>query len=456
MFVKKNHLVNKKHYFFLASILVLLCLFVFALDMLFWAKAEGKVQSYSTGDAIVYNNQIIVGSINAGKIELFKQAEDQLLKKTIVSVKNSRWKAFYDFAFNEEEGRLFVYAVNGRYLYKYDVSNIDQPVIVDRIKDNSWDWFMAIEKTNDHIATIGTRGVKLWNSNLQIVNSYLNPDKNNKIVLSKSGELLFDIKTDYQLDQENDFVRITNMNTRGIIAEPQIVFNSNIDRGIYFDDKASFAYLVGDRVVKQVNIKNGSIKNFKHISTEGFTADGIPGKDHFYFSDGIGLVKMNHNMEPISWQYAHKIGVPGAWSMGMKVLEQNGREKLVVFNHESIVILDSDFKLLASYISQEQVDTSTEELSLSLNENMAFEGSQVFLTGTGFSANSDLKIAFIKDGYDFHRLTIKSDSNGSLQTPLTVPHIIASQRKGDKIFPVDIRVTELESGVSYSVGLEIR
>ncbi|PIR92976.1 hypothetical protein COT99_03260 [Candidatus Falkowbacteria bacterium CG10_big_fil_rev_8_21_14_0_10_43_10] len=455
---------QKMRYFFIAGLLVILYVSMFVFDMLFGAKAQGKVQSYSSGDAIVWNNEIYVGSVDTDKLELFKQAGDKLIKEYAISAPDERWNDFYDFAFNIEADVLYAYAVNGKYLYKYNLTDISNPVIVGSVKDNSWDWMMRVQKAGDNIATVGTNGIRIWNNNLMAINSYANQEKNDNITLSRGGEIIFDIKTDYGSDKENDFIKIISSQTRAELASPRIVLNSDRIRQPYYDADKKLAYFAGDRVLKQVNLTTGAVNNFQHISAEGFAVDGIFGKDHFYFTDGIGIVKMNHELKPLSWQHAYKIGLPNAWCMGLKALEQNGQERLAVFNHESIVILDENFKLVASYKATEDNNTPRKPLSMSIDRNRAARNSQVSLRGAGFAPQEEIALIFgrpeigkmgelVKD-IEFSRVVISADEAGRFTKVLTVPDIKLGRFES---FPygVDIIAKGLNSGLRYSIGFTI-
>ncbi|PIP76039.1 hypothetical protein COW86_00385, partial [Candidatus Kuenenbacteria bacterium CG22_combo_CG10-13_8_21_14_all_39_9] len=62
-----------KKIFILAGLLILIISFVIP-------PAQSKVKSYYSGDAIIYQGSLIVGSVNMGQLELFRLAGKNLIK----------------------------------------------------------------------------------------------------------------------------------------------------------------------------------------------------------------------------------------------------------------------------------------------------------------------------------------------------------------------------------------
>jgi hypothetical protein len=102
---------------------------------------QGKNMPYYSGKAVSYNGTFYVGTTNTGDFELFALSNGQLNKVTDIQSNDQESHAFCDVLFQKADGNLYAYLTNGRYLYKYDISNPLAPVVLMKIKDNSWDWF---------------------------------------------------------------------------------------------------------------------------------------------------------------------------------------------------------------------------------------------------------------------------------------------------------------------------
>jgi hypothetical protein len=142
--------------------------------MIIAPAVQSRTKPYFSGEAINYQNQIYFATTNTGVLELFKVANNRILKINSLNSVDLGRPDFFDLAFNQEGSRLYIYLVNGQYLYKYDISDPGNFVLTNKIKDNSGDQFYGLGKATDEIATIGTKGIKIWNHELLVVNSYKN------------------------------------------------------------------------------------------------------------------------------------------------------------------------------------------------------------------------------------------------------------------------------------------
>jgi hypothetical protein len=140
---------------------------------------NAKTKSYYSGDVINYNNQVLIATTNTGSLEIFKLNNNKLTSTVKFRPIDTKWNTFYDAIFDQENGRLYVYATSGRYLYKYDATNLDHVILLNKIKDTTWDWFGALDKTDGKIVTKGNKFIKIWNSDMQIINAYRVINKSN-------------------------------------------------------------------------------------------------------------------------------------------------------------------------------------------------------------------------------------------------------------------------------------
>jgi len=455
---------TQKNYAIIIGLLVAIILSIFVFDLFFGTRAESNIKPYYSGDAVSYNNQIVISSTDTGYLELFKfsSSDNSITRFATAESSFKDDSIFTSSVLNVENGNLYVYAVDGRYLYKYDASNLSYLVLVKKEKDNSWEWFMGLRKTDNKVATIGTKEVKIWNNDVLVVNAYANKDKNFNLNFSKDGRYLFNVQTNYNLDKENDFLEIINTQTRQIIAKEQIILEDSSLRQVYSDSVKNLTYIAGDRVLKQINLSTAEVKNFKHNSNFGYDVAGINGADHFYFSDGVGIVKMTHNLEAADWVYINTLGINNSWAMHLVPVMDKGVEKLVVFNNSNIAILNSNLDLITYHEATEEDLAPSEPLILTVDKNRAPSNSQVSLRATGFAPSEKIVLTFSKpqfsitgrmiNGVELSRVIVTTDDNGRFSQLLTVPAI---PERTASPYSIDIVAEGQTSQIRYSVGFLI-
>ena len=134
----------------------------------------GRVKPYYDGDAINYHGRLLMASTNMGRLQIMEVNDGHIaVLAELIPDKTGYLPGddFYNCVFHGESSELFLYAVNGRYLYKYNINNPQVPELVGKVKDNSWDWFRSVAVFNGKITTAGTKGIKIWNNNLQVVDN---------------------------------------------------------------------------------------------------------------------------------------------------------------------------------------------------------------------------------------------------------------------------------------------
>lgn len=403
--------------------------------------AKSRVKSYYSGDAIAYQGKVIVGSVNMGGLEIFQLSGKELKRVNKLRSFRASFGGFEDFnsvVFNEEGGRLYAYLTDGRYLYKYDISNPSTPSLVNQVKDNSWDWFMGVTKTNGKIVTIGTKGVKIWDAAMQIIDSYniKNINYPNNINLSERGDFIF--------NTESSTVSIFDTKTRQIVSSFNILNNETHNRKIYNDSVQSLIYVCDDEALKAFTFDGRLTAKFKHISNLGYeVAKSQINSQVLYFSDGYGIVKINKaDLKPISWINTLNLGEKNGWAMGLKTIKNGVSENIVIFNNSNIIVLDSNLKLLGSAKATEVDESPTEGLSLSADKTRAGVNSYISLHGTGYVPNENLTISFAGQNWE-----ITADNQGRFTKIIQAPNVLPVR--------TDIKVTGKVSGLSYSLGFQI-
>ena len=412
---------------------------------------QGRVKPYYQGDAINYNGRLLVASTNMDRLQIMEVSGRQINLLTELVPDKSGYLSgddFYNCVFQQEAGQLFLYAVNGRYLSKYNISNPSQPELINKLKDNSWDWFRSVAVFNDRLVTVGTKGVKFWNNDLQVVDS-LNIVLDNPYNYTIGHDLLFAI-ADGQL-------KMFDLQTRQWTKSVDLTIKEDGNRQIYNDSSNNKIYVVDDWAIKQFDVAGNLIDSFRYTSDNGYDVVPSTNGQKLYFSDGIGVVRLTKtNLIPDKWTYVKDMGASDGWSMGLRLVNWQGRDHLVVFNNGAISILNDQLKKVANYQSSEERSvnqpTIVELLTLNLDNNRAAVGSRISLRGTGFLANENLEIKFLSNSQVISNIV--TDNFGRFQKVLTVPAITQTGNMANP-FLTDIKVIGQLSQRSYSISFQI-
>ena len=417
----------------------------FGLAIAAWTNVhdvESANKTYYAGDAISYHDQIIVGSVNMGYAQIFRvngssldeMSSIRVLSKELVGV--DKGSKFYDLIFNEENGRLFMYAVDGRFFYKYDVTNLSAPELVGKQKDNSWDWFVGLEKFKDRIVTIGTKGIKVWSYNMIVVDNY--KIKNNYTF----NNMVVDADGRYMLNASSTQLEIYNLASRSLTRQINIESKDDHNRTAYMS-KNNIIYVADDNNVRSYDLGGRMIAHYDHKGTYGYDAQIGELSGDLYVSDGVGIIRLDPStLKEIDWKHTAALGEPGGWAMGMKVLAVGGKEKVVVFNNTAILVLDEKLNLLAHHKATEE-NIPEESLSLVLDKYAGMPGFNVMARGTGFGPSEDLDIYFAGG----NRVRTQADKYGRFVAVLTVPNVQPGM--------VDVKVNGLQSALTFSTSFTV-
>lgn len=397
--------------------------------------AKSTIKPYFSGEAIIYNNQTIFGTVNTGALEIFKLADNRIYKTNIIPSDDRKYPEFFDLLFSTENGRLYIYTINGKYLYKFDISNDSNVELIKKLKDNSNDYFYGLTKTGDSIVTIGTRGVKLWNKDLEVTNSYdIHSSFAKNIKISQSGSYIFDIV--------KNTLKIYDGFYRDVVNEVGLNTIEDHVRNLYNDTVEGTLYVVDDSALKKIYF-DGNINEFKHISNLGYDVDGLAGRDFVYFSDGVGIVKIRKSdMSASNWLFTTELGGGNGWAMGLRVVGGQYGDRVIVFNGSSILALDQDLNLIDYYAARESEYIKPEPLSLTLNTNRGWVGDEIIVRGAGFGFNEEIEIQFGKDKW-----SATTNQNGQFIATMQIPEI----RKGIR----DVRAIGQTSNLTYSTTIEV-
>ncbi|MFH0840585.1 MAG: hypothetical protein V1865_01180 [bacterium] len=403
---------------------------------------QTKTKAYYSGDAINYNNQIVVASTDSGYLELFRLEGKELNRIARFKPLNSKFGTedeFYTVMLKQEMGRLYAYASSGHELYKYNVTDPKNIILADKLKDNSMDWFGGLEVSNGYLITKGSKNLKLWNKDMQVVDAFnvVNQTNPYNITLGDDYKYIFNIA--------NDNVEIFDRQSRSVIK--QIAMTSNNNKGnikIYNDSSEGMFYVPDGKQLKKYNYLGYLHKSMDHESNFGY--DVVPATDgkHIYFSNGSSIKKLDKIDLNLVSEYKNRTDL-GYWSMGMKAVNDGQGEKVVVFNNNSITIFDSNLNII-TYVKATEKDTKpivTEGLFLSLSQKSAVPLEDLTVYGGGFASNEPIQITLNKQ-----RVIGYADQNGRFAKQFTISPMEAGR--------TDIKAVGQNSGQHYSISFEVK
>ena len=194
-------------------------------------------------------------------------------------------------------------------------------------------------------------------------------------------------------------------------------------------------------------------KSFKHTGPLGY--DVVPSADgqSFYFSDGIGIVKMRKaDLAVLKSTHTVDLGYGNGWAEGIRTVSTPAGEEVVLFNNTSILLLNANLQPIKAsgtrlaYIGSTQEDPFpeiAEPLFLNLDKNRAPAGSTIILSGGGYGKFEPLTINFAGS-----ELQTSAGFDGRFTQTLTVPNKPSTGS-------TDIKVTGSNSHYSYNAGFTI-
>ncbi|MEI6378721.1 MAG: hypothetical protein WCO55_03610 [Candidatus Falkowbacteria bacterium] len=413
--------------------------------VLIWGSQEGlsKSGAYYAGDAFEYNYQLYVATANTGSAEIFRlngSALEPLIKFNPVKEADMMTNTFNDIILNEEGGRLYAYASSGNVLYKYNLADFNSPVLVTKVASTNWDWFGRLDRANGHVVTIGSKGVKIWSEDLQVIDNYAVTNNTNpyNIRLSSDGKFIFNIK--------NDKLEIFDRQFRAVVRSAQLLVNTaSANRRVAYDAKSNMVYVMDDQSLQQISLTGNVYKSLKHDSRFGYDASLSGDGEYLYISNGTTVAKLNQrNFQFVRAFEDRDLKIDGSWAMGINPVMTDMGEKVVVFNNSNILVLDSNMNLLAVAKAGSATPKAlvNEAVSLSVDKAHATVYAEIGIRGTGFWPNEQVIVNFADRSY---RAT--ADKNGRFFKVLPVPAVAASR--------VDIKAIGTSSQANYSVGFTI-
>jgi len=398
---------------------------------------QTKLKSYYYGDAINYNGELYVTTTNTDSLEVFKLENNEL--KQIAKIrpfdpKYLTYSDFYDSKFDIENNQLYIYAVSGPTLYKYELVGDSRLSLVFSQKNTYWEWYNRVDKFGDNIVTISPKGVKIWNSNLEVIDGYDNlANSNNPYNIRSYGDR-------YVLNVSGNSLKIYDREKRSELRSIAVNYKDAVTNHKASQDEDGNLYVIDDYFLKKFDFSGNLLYSFKHLDYPGYDTSLSEDGRYVYISNGAGIVKLNKlNLKEVTYRYTWS---NGGWAMGLKAVDADG-DKLVVFNNKEILILDSNLSKIASYeASEEAKDTTRENLFLNLNHYTGGSGAKIIASGGGFMPDEKLTIKF------GDKITeAQADHRGRFEETIIVPEFISER--------IDVKVDGLDSKLTYSTSFKV-
>jgi hypothetical protein len=421
---------------------------------------RSKMKSYYTGDAINFNGTVVVVSTNSDALEAFTLRGDNLEKFAAIKIYNGRfakYDSFNDVKLNQENGRLYAYATSGYTIYKYDLSSLDRADLVISKTNTYWEWYNRVDKFGNDIVTISSRGVKVFDKNLETIDSYdIKNDYAYNIRGNDTAKYIFNVK--------KDGIEVFDRTTRQVTKKINISFFGGDSRMAYFDSYDNMIYTVDSRAISKYDLNGVFQGSFEHSGNPGYEIAST-NNEYIYFSNGVGVVKLDKsNMNPVKWEYTGAIAGDNGWAMGLKVVPTSEGDRAIVFNNSSVLALSDNVKKITAvrYSQEDNTKEITENLFLKVDTLSAIKGSSVNLTGGGYFPNEKLTITLLNT-----KTEVFADQGGRFQIALNVPGVsedvlrVASVNQKttapiDVKQRTDIKVEGQDSKLHYSTSLEIK
>jgi len=412
-------------------------------------NSQSKIKSYYAGDAINFNDQLYVGSTNTDSLEVFKLQNKELIQLAKVQPYNDKtatYGRFYDLKFAAESGHLFVYTITDFSLYKYELVGDNQLVLISKQKNTYWEWYNRIDKFGANIVTISDKGVKVWNADLQVIDGYnltsLESGPSQEAYSSHYNIRSYNDR--YVLNVQNNNLVVFNQSSRVQAANIPLNYKQTVGNRQAFQDENNDLFVVDDYYAKKFDLTGRLLGSFRHLDYEGFDMAASGYNDYIYFSNGVGVVKLNKDtMALATYRYTTGLGGAQGWAMGLKVIDVDG-DKVVLFNNSNILILDQNLNKLAVWRSVEEEDPRpAESLYLALDHTTGSPNANITVTGGGYLANENLN-------FDFGgvKTSGRADFRGRFEQKLVVPSVASKA--------VDIKVVGETSQLSYSISFKIQ
>jgi hypothetical protein len=418
-----------------------------ALMLLLGIAWQGRSNSlsYYNGDAVNYQGNLFVATANTGAAEIFKLNGHQLQRIFDFKPYNGAYAINGDFSsivLNVENSHLFAYATNAYTLYKYDLSDLQNPILVDKRTNTYYEWYSRVAKFGGHIVTISKNNITIWNGDMQAINSVkLGPiDNLNNIAFDNTGRFIYYI--------QDGKINIYDIEARQLIGQTAVLnFYKNNDNHQLAPDMSNNQLVAIDNYFLKKYDGQGNLLTDVHNPGSGAGAALIPDNGtNYYFSTGDTIIRSNQETLKINKTVnPYALGGADSWAMDLQYVDNGGQDWLVVFDNSNILVLDKNLNKVAQAALTERSDnqqTATENLWLRVDHMAGAAGATVNVTGGGYWPNEKLQFNLANTN------TLgQADNQGRFNQAIVIPTTTIGGH--------DIKVSGLNSSSTYSISFTV-
>lgn len=401
--------------------------------------------SYYNGDAVNYRGNLFVATVNTGAAEIFKLNGRQLQRIFDFKQYNGAYATNEDFSsivLNVENGHLFAYTTNAYTLYKYDLSDLQNPILVDKRTNTYYEWYSRVAKFGSHIVTVSNRNITIWNHDMQAINSVKLGlvDNLNNIAFDNTGHFIYYI--------QDGKINIYDIEARQLIGQTAVLnFYKNNDNHQLASDMSNNQLVAIDNYFLKKYDGQGNLLTAVRNPGSGADAALIPDTGtNYYFSTGDTIIRSDQkNLKINKTVNSYALGGADSWAMNLQYVNNNGQDWLVIFDNSNILVLDKNLNKIAQATLTKRNDnqeTATENLWLRLDHMAGATGATINVAGGGYWPNEKLQFNLANTN-----IFGQADSQGRFKQAIVIP---AATIGGH-----DIKVSGLDSSSTYSISFTV-
>ncbi|MGI6374203.1 MAG: hypothetical protein ACOX0C_02610 [Patescibacteria group bacterium] len=425
------------------KVLLIVLATVLVVPLMFFSRpAKSYLASYYSGDAISYQGKTYVASTNTGSLEIYQLNNDRLeliVDEKVLKPMYNTYDDFFDVKLSEESGHLYVYAVSHYTVFKFELVN-NRLVLVKELKNTFWEWYNRVDKFADELILISAKGVRVLNNDLEFVKTY--QFSNLAAPYNLSGEQANFL---LNVNEASSVLEVFDKSKGQIVKNIPLDFRYSQGNRRATQDINGHIYVTDDLYTKKFSTTGQLLASFRHLDQQGFDVLVSPNSGQVYFSNGVGVVKLDSQLKLLDYAWATNFGGQGSWSMGIKLVQNNG-DQLVVFNNTNITILDQELKPIATArMTKEAQEWPSENLFLNLDKYQVLAGSQVTVSGGGFLSNQTINLYLDNE---LLKESAQTDHRGRFTVKLNIPTGVSGVS--------DLKAVSADTGAHYSSSLTIK
>jgi hypothetical protein len=401
--------------------LILLTLIVFSSGGVFFVPESSAevMKEYRRGEMFNINNRHYLAASNGAFVEILEISSENKFKK-ISEIRGL--EEVNDLFLNEEEEKIYLIVLTGRFLIEYNISDPLAPKI--EVKRDLYEWrgrgkykigyMKSLAGNGKYIFTAGSQGVRAFDKNsLAVADNKIYTLEPSYGIVAKGNILAVIIKDKGFYDKGLIF----DVESGILKGEYNLANFSDITRQPAIDSVGN-VYFPSDNSLIKINNAGQTVSSYFNPVKEGLTFSyGVKEfNGNLFYVNGFGLTELNNNLKKSKFFFSAPSNIygPNSWATGLAV-DQDGRA--AIFNKSSILLLDNKLNLLDKYIYQSMLEQPEEtSLKIVLGKYQASAGENLNIKIFGFWPNEKVavKLGSVEQ-------VVKVNNYGAGETTMLVP-----------------------------------